>query len=120
MFLPETDSCYPAFRQGPCDKGFILVLVKDNIFPQCVKSKCKDGFAELNNKCYAFGESDGCNPKEQSILGVNELFEITCIQKYPNILKSKKEQSPQRKLNFFQNFWNNIRNYFSKYTLFYK
>lgn len=78
LYRPETESCHPAFRQGSCNKGFMLALVSDNVIPQCIRNRCEDGSVEIKERCYKFGESDYCSPKE-AILGVNESFQIICI-----------------------------------------
>lgn len=82
MYHPETDDCYLAFRQGPCDKGSILVLGANSVIPQCIKSKCEDGMVEIQQKCHPFGESDLCQPKQMKMLGVNtSTFLVDCVDK---------------------------------------
>lgn len=82
LFHPETDDCYLAFRQGPCQKGFMIVLAPNKVIPECIQTNCKDGSVEIKGKCYKFGESDLCQPKVEKLLGVNtSTFVVDCMDK---------------------------------------
>ncbi|KAH8407229.1 hypothetical protein KR222_010902 [Zaprionus bogoriensis] len=87
IYYPETDACYPAYRQGPCEAGEMLVLYKEKAIPECVKNPCgQDGHFQIRNKCYQFGsskESDNpCPNKELTfVLGVNpKTLMVDCVQ----------------------------------------
>lgn len=82
LYHPETDDCYLAFRQGPCAKGFMVVLGLNKVIPECIINKCEDGSVEIKGKCYQFGESDVCQPKAIKMLGVNTVsFVVDCVDK---------------------------------------
>lgn len=87
IYYPETDACYPAYRQGPCKVGEMLVLYKEKSIPECVQNPChQDGHFLIHNKCYRFGnnkESDNpCPNKELTyVLGVNpKTLMVDCVQ----------------------------------------
>ncbi|XP_060648322.1 uncharacterized protein LOC133837353 [Drosophila sulfurigaster albostrigata] len=87
LYYPETDACYPAYRQGPCKVGEILVLYKEKVIPECVNNPCQqDGHFMIRDKCYEFGNSNhSSNPcpfKEYTfVLGVNpKTLMVDCVQ----------------------------------------
>lgn len=89
LFHPDSDDCYLAFRQGPCDKGFMIVLGLNKVIPECIKNNCEDGSVEIKGKCYPFGESDICQPRTTKMLGVNtSTFIVDCIDK-PVFVKNR-------------------------------
>lgn len=45
IYYPAKDGCFPAYRQGPCEKGKHLIIRKGEIVPVCEKNPCEDGFA---------------------------------------------------------------------------
>ncbi|KAH8243079.1 hypothetical protein KR032_004324 [Drosophila birchii] len=87
LYYPETDACYPAYRQGPCESGQILVLYKERIIPECVRNPCgQDGHFMVRNSCYQFGntkhEENPCPYKEATfVLGVNPTtLMVDCVK----------------------------------------
>ncbi|KAH8311246.1 hypothetical protein KR044_005208, partial [Drosophila immigrans] len=87
VYHPDTDACYPAYRQGPCKTGEILVLYKEKVIPECVVNRCQqDGHFMINDKCYQFGNSNmssnPCPKKEYTfVLGVNpKTLMVDCVQ----------------------------------------
>ncbi|XP_035727175.1 uncharacterized protein LOC118443800 [Vespa mandarinia] len=79
LYLPLNDSCYEAYRQGPCSPQHYLVLPEGEAIPQCVKNPClEDGLVKYNNTCYALNTIGG--PCAPSVIGVNETnFQLECI-----------------------------------------
>lgn len=87
LYYPETDACYPAYRQGPCKAGEMLVLYKDKVIPECVNNPCQqDGHFKIQNKCFEFGNNNNsnnpCPLKEYTyVLGVNpKTLMVDCVQ----------------------------------------
>lgn len=87
IYYPETDACYPAYRQGPCEAGEMLVLYKEKSIPECVQNPCRqDGHFMIHNKCYRFGNNNEmdnpCPNKELTfVLGVNpKTLMVDCVQ----------------------------------------
>ncbi|XP_033339272.1 uncharacterized protein LOC117227852 [Megalopta genalis] len=79
LYFPLNDSCYAAYRQGPCPPKNYVVLPKNEATPQCVKNPCsEDGLVQYNNECYPLRTIGGpCAPK--GVLTINETtFEIEC------------------------------------------
>lgn len=105
LYYPETDACYPAYRQGPCEPGQILVLYKERIIPECVRNPCnRDGHFMVRNGCYQFGntthEGNPCPYKEATfVLGVNPTtLMVDCVklsvQLDTRIADTEVEQAP--------------------------
>ncbi|KAH8383672.1 hypothetical protein KR009_009988 [Drosophila setifemur] len=85
LYYPDTDACYPAYRQGPCETGQMLVLYKERIIPECVKNPCpKDNHFLIRDTCYEFGHSteNPCPNKEATyVLGVNPMnLMVDCVK----------------------------------------
>ncbi|XP_030376021.1 uncharacterized protein LOC115625195 [Scaptodrosophila lebanonensis] len=87
LYHPDSDACFPAYRQGPCKSGEMLVLYKDKIIPECVSNPCReDNHFMIQGKCYEFGNNQGhsnpCPLKEYTyVLGVNpKTLMVDCIQ----------------------------------------
>lgn len=67
----------------------MIVLGLNKVIPECIKNNCEDGSVEIKGKCYLFGESDLCSPKEVKMLGVNTTtFVVDCIDK-PVFVKNR-------------------------------
>lgn len=59
--MPQHQRCFPAFTQGPCHAGDILVVTNGSSVPKCKKNECKNENEVLfNNKCYKLNEEEGC------------------------------------------------------------
>nr|XP_014099662.2 uncharacterized protein LOC106624452 [Bactrocera oleae] len=73
LYYPDSDSCHSAFRRGPCEAEYMLVLAPNAVLPQCIKNTCKvDGLVKINNVCYEIGSSGPCQNAHLSyVLGVN-------------------------------------------------
>ncbi|ALC46463.1 CG12811 [Drosophila busckii] len=87
LFYPDTDACYPAYRQGPCEQGQMLVLYQEQIIPECVSNPCRqDGYFMIKDRCYQFGNSSSnynpCPNKDYTfVLGVNpKTLMVDCVQ----------------------------------------
>ncbi|XP_068156913.1 uncharacterized protein [Drosophila tropicalis] len=92
LYHPETDGCYPAYRQGPCKTGQILVLYKEKVIPECVTNPChKDGMFMIRETCYEFGNNkhaeNPCPYKEFTyVLGVNpQTLMVDCVKLSPQL-----------------------------------
>ncbi|XP_011703544.1 PREDICTED: uncharacterized protein LOC105459315 [Wasmannia auropunctata] len=80
LYFPLNDSCYEAYRQGPCSSRNYVVLPKNEALPRCVANPCsKDGVVPYNGTCYPLRTIGGpCAPK--GVLGVNEItFQLECV-----------------------------------------
>lgn len=80
LYFPLNDSCYEAYRQGPCTFKNYVVLLKNEVLPRCVGNPClEDGVVPYNGTCYPLRTIGGpCAPK--GILGVNEMtFQLECV-----------------------------------------
>ncbi|XP_050329996.1 uncharacterized protein LOC126759300 [Bactrocera neohumeralis] len=83
LYYPDSDSCYPAFRRGPCEAEHMLILARNEVLPQCIKNDCKvDGLVKINNVCYKIGDSAPCpNAQLSYVLGVNTAtLMLDCIK----------------------------------------
>ncbi|KOC64739.1 hypothetical protein WH47_00242 [Habropoda laboriosa] len=80
LYFPLNDSCYEAYKQGPCKPQHYVVLPKNEVVPKCEKNPCLvDGVVQYNNTCYSLRTVGGpCAPK--GIIEVNETtFELECV-----------------------------------------
>ncbi|XP_067616990.1 uncharacterized protein [Eurosta solidaginis] len=83
LYYPDTDACYIAFRQGPCENEQLLVLAPNRTVPQCIINTCKiDGQVKINNICYEIGHVAPCHNGHLSyVLGVNpKTLMLDCIK----------------------------------------
>ncbi|XP_017873354.1 PREDICTED: uncharacterized protein LOC108620863 [Drosophila arizonae] len=87
LYHPESDACYPAYRQGPCNDSQILVLYKEKVIPECVNNPCRqDGHFLIRDTCFEFGSmnqsKNPCPKKEYTyVLGVNpRTLMVDCVQ----------------------------------------
>uniref|UniRef100_A0A034V0U3 DUF4789 domain-containing protein n=1 Tax=Bactrocera dorsalis TaxID=27457 RepID=A0A034V0U3_BACDO len=83
LYYPDSDSCHPAFRRGPCEAEHMLILARNAVLPQCIKNDCKvDGLVKINNVCYQIGGSAPCpNAQLSYVLGVNTTtLMLDCIK----------------------------------------
>lgn len=78
LYLPSNDSCYEAYRQGPCPLNYYVALPRGESTAQCVKNPClQDGLVKYNNICYPLKTKGG--PCEPDVLGINEItFQLEC------------------------------------------
>ncbi|CAK1552268.1 unnamed protein product [Leptosia nina] len=60
LYYPEKDSCWPAFRRGPCNDKEHLRLPHNSIIPVCVKNPCNDGFVVWKGTCQRLGSTAPC------------------------------------------------------------
>lgn len=80
LYFPLNDSCYEAYRQGPCSYKNYVVLLKNEVLPRCVENPCsEDGVVPYNGVCYPLRTIGGpCAPT--GVLGVNKTtFQLECI-----------------------------------------
>lgn len=74
LYHPETNKCWPSWRQGPCREGQYLVLTASSAIPVCRKNPCAtDGYVMLNKKCTQLGSAEVCKHlfPIDAVLGVN-------------------------------------------------
>lgn len=79
LYFPSNDTCYEAYKQGPCPPHYYVVLPKGEVIPRCEKNPClEDSVVRYNNTCYALRSIGApCG----GILEVNETtFEIECVK----------------------------------------
>lgn len=83
IYYPESDACFPAFRQGPCAAGEFLVLGNNAIVPECIRNDCQaDGQVKIQNVCYELGKAGPCpNAQLSYVLGVDpKTIHIDCVK----------------------------------------
>jgi hypothetical protein len=80
LYFPLSNSCYEAYRQGPCPPNNYVVLPEDETVPRCVENPClQDGMVQYNGKCYHL-RTEGGPCAANDILSVNETtFQLECI-----------------------------------------
>ncbi|KAJ0173730.1 hypothetical protein K1T71_010879 [Dendrolimus kikuchii] len=85
LYHPDSDMCWPAYRQGPCQGGFHLILPQNSAIPVCVKNDCTiDSYVMWNGKCEKMNTLSPCisdfTRYAPMILGVNATtLTIDCI-----------------------------------------
>ncbi|XP_061400987.1 uncharacterized protein LOC133336723 [Musca vetustissima] len=82
LYYPESDGCFPAFRQGPCPPNQILVLGNNNIIPECIPNACQvDGQIQIQKVCYELGKPGPCPSSHLNyVLGVDpKTMHIDCV-----------------------------------------
>ena len=47
IYYPPVDSCFGAYRQGPCPQTYHLILKPDKVVSECVVNPCEEGFARF-------------------------------------------------------------------------
>lgn len=80
LYFPLNDSCYEAYRQGPCPFMNYVVLPKDEAVPRCEQNPClDDGVVPYNGTCYPLKTAGGpCAP--DGTINVNETtFQLECV-----------------------------------------
>jgi len=80
LYFPLNNSCYEAYRQGPCSYKNYVVLLKNEVFPRCMENPCsEDSIVPYNGECYPLRTIGGpCAPT--GVLGVNETtFQLECV-----------------------------------------
>ncbi|XP_036150950.1 uncharacterized protein LOC105828933 isoform X2 [Monomorium pharaonis] len=81
LYFPMNDSCYEAYRQGPCPPKNYVVLPEDEAVPRCVENPClEDGIVPFNDGCHPLRTKGGpCAP--EGVIGVNETtFQLQCVE----------------------------------------
>lgn len=78
LYHSEHDSCYDAYRQGPCSSRQYFILPPGETNAKCEKNPCKvDGMVPFKEKCHFLWKSgDPCN--NETYLGINSQFQIEC------------------------------------------
>ncbi|XP_044731467.1 uncharacterized protein LOC123294485 [Chrysoperla carnea] len=84
LYYPLRNLCYPAYKQGPCEKKQYLVLQSDSSIPKCISNPCqRNGYVFYQNMCHQLGKLDGpCGliSTGNGILGVNSTtFDVECL-----------------------------------------
>jgi len=80
LYFPLSNSCYEAYRQGPCPPKNYVVLLENEAVPRCMENPClEDGLVQYNGTCYPLRTRGGpCAP--DGVIGVNETtFQLECI-----------------------------------------
>ncbi|XP_012255193.1 uncharacterized protein LOC105685556 [Athalia rosae] len=80
LYFPLNDSCFPAYRQGPCEPQNYAVLSLGEAIPKCQTNPClKDGLVFFKNMCYELRKVGGPCAHGQYI-DVNETtFQLECV-----------------------------------------
>ncbi|XP_026734665.1 uncharacterized protein LOC113498730 isoform X2 [Trichoplusia ni] len=61
LFHPKSDSCWPAYRKGPCEDGHYLVLKSDSAIPVCERNPCSvDSYVLFNGRCERLADPVPC------------------------------------------------------------
>ncbi|XP_017480992.1 PREDICTED: uncharacterized protein LOC108370218 [Rhagoletis zephyria] len=83
LYYPDSDACHPAFRRGPCEDEYMLVLAPGATIPQCIKNDCKvDGQVKIHQICHEIGSAAPCKNAHLSyVLGVNtKTLMLDCVR----------------------------------------
>lgn len=84
IYHPASDKCWPAFRKGPCNEGFYLVLPPNSVRPVCEINVCYvDNYVVWNNKCEKLGSTKPCEHMfpTSAALGVNATtMLVSCVR----------------------------------------
>ncbi|XP_043462209.1 uncharacterized protein LOC122498507 isoform X2 [Leptopilina heterotoma] len=79
LYYSYHDSCYDAYRQGPCPAGNYFVLPEGEMEAKCEKNPCNvDGLVPFNGKCHFLWKSGSPCKDENTYLGINKQFQIEC------------------------------------------
>ncbi|XP_051166660.1 uncharacterized protein LOC127284964 [Leptopilina boulardi] len=79
LYYPQDDSCYDAYRQGPCPYKHYLVLLPGEAVARCVKNPCSvDGFVPYRGKCHILWANGKPCDDEYTYLGFNQNYQIEC------------------------------------------
>ncbi|CAF4910350.1 unnamed protein product [Pieris macdunnoughi] len=81
LYYPEKNSCWPAFRRGPCSSDEHLVLRLNSVIPICVTNPCVDGFVMWKGRCERLGSTGPCpNEFPPAVLWINATtITVECI-----------------------------------------
>lgn len=84
LYYPDTDACYPAYRQGPCKYGEMLALTDDSdILPSCISNDCRaDGQISVEKSCYKLESFGPCQSTflNTFVLSVNpKTLRVDCM-----------------------------------------
>jgi len=85
MYFPLDDSCYEAYKQGPCPSKNYLVLPVNETLPRCVENPClEDGIVPYNGACYPL-QTIGipCNPNYRLQVDITT-FQLMGMRMYPS------------------------------------
>ncbi|XP_046750684.1 uncharacterized protein LOC124413920 [Diprion similis] len=89
LYFPINNSCYPAYRQGPCPLENYAVLPQGEVIPKCERNPCKqDGLVSYNNTCYELMKVGGPCPPNEVIIVNETTFQLECVSTSvgPNII----------------------------------
>ncbi|XP_033231924.1 uncharacterized protein LOC117182920 [Belonocnema kinseyi] len=78
--ITYTDSCYEAYKQGPCPPGEYLVLSPGQDLAKCERNDCLvDGFIPFKGSCLQLYNSCG-DVEYTKFLYLGLDFQLTCIE----------------------------------------
>ncbi|KAI4487095.1 hypothetical protein M0802_012049 [Mischocyttarus mexicanus] len=79
LYFDSNDSCYEAYKQGPCPPKYYFTLPLGESTAKCVENPClQDGLVKFNNTCYPILTKGG--PCDPNVIGINETtFQLECI-----------------------------------------
>ncbi|XP_063920964.1 uncharacterized protein LOC135135773 [Zophobas morio] len=84
IYYPPEDTCFGAYRQGPCPQTYHLILKPDKVVSECVVNPCEEGFGSYEGVCYELNKPDGpCAPVQfgGGIFGVNTTtLKVECLK----------------------------------------
>ena len=79
LYFPANNSCYEAYKRGPCPPKHIVILPPGEVIPKCSENPClAENHVLFKGSCVKINTVGGkCGPKE--ILAVNETtFQLEC------------------------------------------
>lgn len=85
IYYPSSNQCFAAYRRGPCDTGYYLILPKSSVIPECVRNPCMhDNYVNFRGNCYELDKSGPCPvPELMNVIGVNETtLDVICTLGY--------------------------------------
>ncbi|XP_051166663.1 uncharacterized protein LOC127284966 [Leptopilina boulardi] len=79
LYNPKDDSCYDAYRQGPCPSGYYFALSPGENVATCKRNPCRiDGLVPFKGKCHFLWESGVPCKNTDTYLGINNNFQVEC------------------------------------------
>ncbi|XP_051158090.1 uncharacterized protein LOC127279646 [Leptopilina boulardi] len=79
LYHQEHNSCYDAYRKGPCPIGYYFIVPPGEIVAKCEQNPCEiDGLVPYDGQCHTLWKIGYPCSDNSSYLGINENFQIEC------------------------------------------
>ena len=96
LYFAEKNSCYLAYKQGPCPPEYYLILPPEENLAKCEKNPClEDGLVPFKGTCaLLFGKGSPCYFGFSLVINP-ETFELTCSVRKFNIINAPEIKCPR-------------------------